>query len=124
MTIAYWCVLAAIAMPWLFVAIAKTKMKLKENRAPREYLERTEGWRQRAHWAQNNSFEILPGFAAAVIIAHQIGAPQDRIDGLAMAFIALRVLYGAAYISDVHVARSLLWSGGVACVVGLFFIGL
>jgi uncharacterized MAPEG superfamily protein len=39
---------------------------------------------------------------------------------LALAFIALRIAYTGAYVADKHLLRSILWAGGMACVVGLF----
>ena len=82
MTLAYWCVLAAILLPYAFTGFAKFQggFGLNENKNPREFLEKLSGARKRAHWAQQNSFEILPGFAAAVIISHLAGtAPQATI---------------------------------------------
>jgi uncharacterized MAPEG superfamily protein len=80
------------------------------------------GWRQRAAWAQLNAFEALPPFAAAVIIAQQLGAPQARIDLLALSFIGFRLAHGFAYIGNWATLRSLLWTGGMGCVIGLFIV--
>ncbi|MCH2553658.1 MAG: MAPEG family protein, partial [Alcanivorax sp.] len=87
MTLAYWCVLAAILLPYAFTGFAKFQggFGLNENKNPREFLEKLGGARKRAHWAPQNSFEILPGFAAAVISAHLAGtAPQATSDGIAL----------------------------------------
>ena len=51
MTIAFWCVLAAIFMPYVTTVIAKRTMPLRENRAPRLYKEGLTGVKQRAVWA-------------------------------------------------------------------------
>ncbi len=123
MTLAYWCVLAAILLPYAFTGFAKFQggFGLSENKNPREFLEKLSGARKRAHWAQQNSFEILPGFAAAVIIAHLAGtAPQATIDGIALAFVLSRVLFGICYIADWASARSLVWFFGMGCIVALF----
>ncbi|KZX83621.1 hypothetical protein A3717_34005, partial [Alcanivorax sp. HI0013] len=93
MTLAYWCVLAAIFLPYLNTALAKFQGGFgpKQNHNPREFLETLEGSRKRAHWAQQNSFEVTPAFAAAVIIAHLVQtAPQGTIDGIALAFVVSR----------------------------------
>lgn len=121
MTIAYWCVLAAGLMPILFVAVAKGAGKRFDNRDPRAWEARLSGMPARAHAAHLNSFEALPLFAAAVIIAHLAGAEQGRIDALALAFIALRLGYGICYIADWHLLRSVLWVGALGCCVALFF---
>ena len=122
MTIAYWTVLVAALMPIAFAGLAKAGGAGFDNRQPRVWLAQLDGWRQRAHAAQQNSHEAIAPFAAAVIIAHQLDAPQAAVDGLAVAFIVLRVLYGALYIADRDVLRSLVWLAGLACIVALFVV--
>lgn len=122
MTIAYWCVLVAALLPILFTGIAKYTGPGFDNRTPREFQDRLDGMRRRAHWAHLNSFEAFPPFAAAVIIAHQLGAAQGRVDALAIAFIVARLAYGALYMADLATLRSLAWVVGLGCVVGLFVI--
>src|SRR3546814_10004956 len=51
-----------------------------DNAAPRDYFEQSTGWRKRAHWAQLNSFEAFPAFAAAVIIAQIAAGPNATAD--------------------------------------------
>jgi uncharacterized MAPEG superfamily protein len=122
MTIAYWCVLIAAFLPILFTGVAKFSGKGFNNFAPRKFQDRLEGFRQRAHWAHLNSFEAFPPFAAAVIIAHQLGRSQATLDQLAMAFIAFRLIYGALYIADRASLRSVAWLAAVVCWVAMFFV--
>ena len=88
MTVAFWCVLIAIFLPLICSVIAKVssgKFRPGHNHDPRDFLERLEGLQRRAHAAQLNGFEVLPGFAAAVIIAHIAGKAQlVTIDVLAV----------------------------------------
>lgn len=119
MTIAYWCVLAAIVLPYIFTLIAKSSGRYN-NAAPREFLEKQEGYHKRAHWVQLNSYEAFPAFAAGVIIAHLCGVSQYTINILALSFIIARVLYGLAYLADKATLRSLVWGIGFACVIALF----
>jgi uncharacterized MAPEG superfamily protein len=119
MTIAYWCVLAAALLPYFTVAVAKSKSDF-DNAAPRDWLARQEGFRKRATWAHENAFEAFPPFAAGVIIAHLARAPQGWIDLLAIVFIAARIAYAALYILDQPTVRSIVWTVGFGCVVGLF----
>ena len=121
MTIAYWCVLAAAFVPYVFTLFAKSGARY-DNHAPREFLEKREGKHKRAHWAQLNGFEAFPPFAAAVIIAHLAGGAQDSINLLAVAFVALRLAYGFAYMADKAILRSILWALGLLCVISLFII--
>ena len=123
MTIAYWCVFIAILLPIAFTGLAKfsSGFKPKDNRAPRAFLDNLSGWQQRSNWAQQNTFESIPGFMAAVIIAHQMGGNQNSIDILAISYIIIRIVYGALYIADKASLRSVAWFLGVVCISGLFF---
>lgn len=120
MTIAYWSVLAAALLPYVFTLLAKAGGPRYNNYSPREFLEKQQGYRKRAHWTQLNGFEAFPPFAAAVIIAHQAGAVQSTIDLLALTFIACRILYGVMYLANKPNLRSLVWIAGIGCVVALF----
>ncbi|HRE14826.1 MAG TPA: MAPEG family protein [Usitatibacteraceae bacterium] len=119
MTFAFWCVLAAILLPYGTVGIAKWSSRY-DNHAPRDWLAGLEGRRKRAFHAHLNHFEALPAFASGVVIAHLARAPQGWVDGLAGAFVLLRVAYTWAYLEDRATLRSILWIGGLACVCGLF----
>ena len=105
MTLAYTCVLIAIIMPLVWAMYCKTphfKANDYDNNSPRPMLDKLEGRYQRANWAQQNSFEILPGYVAAVIVAHWAGANQTILDGLAVTFIISRVLFAICYHSCIY----------------------
>ncbi len=122
MTTAYWCVLVAGLLPYLATVTAKAGARF-DNRHPREWLARQTGWRARANAAQLNGFEAFPLFAAAVLVAHQVGAPQGRVDMLALTFVAARLAYLACYLADVHWLRSLAWFVGIGSAVAIFVAG-
>jgi uncharacterized MAPEG superfamily protein len=125
MTIAFWCVLIAAFIPLACSLTAKMSgsgFPPANNHNPREFLESLSGSRKRAHWAQQNTFEAFPPFAAAVIIAHIAHGSQQWVDGLAMAFVVLRVLYAVFYITDKASARSAAWGAALACMIGLFIV--
>jgi uncharacterized MAPEG superfamily protein len=127
MTIAYWTILVAILMPWVLAIIAKIPVAWRgsyDNNNPRILLASLKGRSQRANWAQQNSFEILPAYAAAVIVAHLAGAQQNFVDSLAVLFIVSRVLYAICYIQDWATLRSLVWAIGLACIAGLFVVSV
>jgi uncharacterized MAPEG superfamily protein len=116
-TVAYWCVLIAALLPLACAYLAKSQGFGKprsqggyDNNAPREWLARQQGWHARANAAQANTFEALPFFFAAVIIAHQLGAPQARVDILALLFITLRIIYVAMYVAGMPRTRSAIWA--------------
>lgn len=126
MTVAYWCVLAAIFLPYACFGIARNRGRasdgrsLRDNRRPRDFPNHIEGVAKRAWDAQLNSFESLPGFAAAVVIAHLASAPQGEIDVLAVAWVVARVVYVAFYLADRPALRSAAQFVSLACVLGLF----
>ena len=122
MTIAYWCVLAAALLPYLFTGVAKSAPGY-DNRRPRAWLAEREGVHERAHAAQLNGFEAFPPFAAAVVIAHLAGgAAQSTLDMLAGTWLLLRIAYGIAYLTDRDLLRSVLWVAATAIVVTLFVV--
>lgn len=129
MTIANICLIAACLLPVITAGIGKSPAFGKprreggfDNAAPRAWAEKLTGWQARAMAAQNNGFEALPLFIAGVLAAQQNHAAQDRIDALAMAFIAIRVVYIALYLANKPPLRSAVWAVGVACCISLFFI--
>lgn len=124
MSIAFWCVLVAGLLPYLGATIAKAGGRRYDNRDPREWLARQEGWRKRADNFQANSFEAFPLFAAAVIVAHLTGAEPSRIDQLALIFVAARLAYLAAYLANWHAARSVVWMIGLVATIVLFVSGV
>lgn len=130
-TLADTAVLVACLLPIVCAGLAKYKgfgtprhLGGFDNHDPRRWLSTLEGWQARAHAAQQNSFEALPLFIAGVLIAERLHpALQSRIDGLAMLFIAARIGYIAAYVTDRAALRTVLWTVGIGACIGLFFVG-
>ncbi len=129
-TVAYWCVLVAALLPIACAGLAKSgrfKVPRREggydNVNPREWLARQTDWRARANGAQSNSFEALPFFIGAVIIAHQLGAHQAQLDILAFLFIVLRMLYIMMYVAGMGTARSAVWCLGFATNIAILLVG-
>ena len=130
-TLAYWCVLVAALLPIVCAGIAKYGVLRVapekgglDNNDPRAWLARQTGWRARANAAQANTFEALPFFFAAVVIAHQLQASQTRLDLLALAFVVLRTGYILMYLTDLASARSVVWALAFFVNIGIFLAGL
>jgi uncharacterized MAPEG superfamily protein len=123
MTIAYWSLLAAFFLPVVAAGVAKAGRSDYDNADPRGWESRLDGYRRRAIAAMNNTYEALPFFAAAVIVAHQTGAAQARLDALAIAWLVLRGVYLAAYVADRATWRSLVWILALALNVWIFVLG-
>ena len=129
-TVAYWCVLIAALLPFACAWLAKSggfgKPRSQggfDNHEPRAWLSRLTDWRARANAAQANSFEALPFFIGAVVIAHQLGAPQARVDILAVLFVTLRVIYVAMYVAGLPMVRSAIWTVALAVNIAILFAG-
>lgn len=123
LTVAYWCVFIACGLPYLSAWIAKAgSFGPRDNQQPRDWAARQSGWRARANSAQANSFEGLPFFVGAVVIAHQLGAAQSRLDMLAVAYVVLRAIYIALYIKGVGSARSAVWALAFLVNIAILFL--
>ena len=133
-TISYGCLLIAAILPILCAWVAKTGLLGKaplegrfNNHDPRGFLAKQGGLSARANAAQANSFEALPFFIGAVLVAHQLGASEGAracwLDGLSVAFIVLRVAYIAAYLADWASVRSRIWTLGFLVNIAILFVG-
>lgn len=120
MSIAYWCILIAAALPYVWVLLAKRSAPGYNNKDPRGWLAKQESYRVRnANGAHLNAFEAFPAFAAAVLMAQFANVDAGRISMLAIAFVIFRTLHGIFYLGGRHGMRSLVWFGGFACVLAL-----
>lgn len=120
LTLADWCIfVAGVVVPFIFTIYAKATKDFN-NARPREYMERLEGARKRAHWAVQNGYETYPLFVAAVLLAERAGAVQSTVNMLALAFVTCRLVYCALYVADKATARSVVWMASIGCVVALF----
>ncbi len=116
--------LAACLLPYLFTAIAKifAGFNLKDNQNPREFLAKTTGVAARANAAQQNSFESLPLFVAAVLMAEYMVVPDYIISLLSGAYLLLRVAYGICYLANWSSLRTIIWLLSMACPITLLII--
>lgn len=129
-TLAHWCVLIAAMLPIVCTGIAKWGMFTKapeqggfDNRNPRAWLTRQTAWRARANAAQANSFEALPFFIGAVVIAHQLGAEQGLVNALAALFVLLRMAYIGLYVGNQAGLRSVVWTLALGANIAILFVG-
>jgi uncharacterized MAPEG superfamily protein len=124
MTIAELCLFAAVVLTILAVMPAKIDGRRKgefDNANPRNPAFYAAGLRARAQGAHQNSFEVFPFFAAAVLLAEMRSVPQGTVNALALAFVAARIIYVLCYLGDRPTARSITFSVGTAINIALFF---
>ena len=124
MTIAIACVLIAGILPIVAATVSKWGFRGYDNRNPRAWLAAQDGFRARANAAQANSWEAFPFFAAGVLAAQWMQAPQARVDALALAFIAARIVYLVLYVADRATLRSVVWTIGWICSIALYLSAL
>lgn len=116
----------ASLLPLLMAIAAKAfgGFGLADNSHPREFLQQTTGASARANAAQQNSYETLPMFLAAVIVAMLFFVSQSIINILAWLYVLIRVGYCVAYISNLATFRSILWVLSLACPLMLFYLAI
>ena len=126
MTLPFWCLFVSALLIYatkvpLAMAMAKSPGGY-DNKMPRDQQAKLEGWGKRAAAAHANGFEAFGIFAASVFVAH-LGHGSEKWSGiLAMGFVASRTVYPVLYIANIHVARSTVWTIGLACAGGLFLL--
>jgi uncharacterized MAPEG superfamily protein len=121
MTIAEFCLLGMVVLTIAVIAPAKFAGRHEfDNANPRDPTFYTTGFRMRSLAAHQNGLEAFPLFAAAVLLAEFRGVPQHVVDGLALAFVGIRVVYAICYIGNRPSLRSLVWTLALACNVAIF----
>ena len=122
MTIALWCILVAGLLPIVAAGIAKAGAADYDNARPREWLSSQSGRRARANAAQQNSYEGLPLFVGAVMVASFTQGPQPVIDQLAVLYVTARIAYIICYLGDRPTLRSVVWIAGLGACIALFVV--
>lgn len=105
-----WIILLAALVPLVATISAKIGGAGFTNNEPRSWLSNQTGWRARANAAQNNIFETLPFFYAALLYAYFNQGNPQLIQWYAIAWLLLRLFYIFVYIKDWATLRSLLWA--------------
>ncbi|MBU3723967.1 MAG: hypothetical protein FGM18_00460 [Burkholderiaceae bacterium] len=123
MTIAMWCLMITGLMPIVCAGISKWGASDYDNRAPREWLARQEGFRRRANAAQANCWEAFIWFGIAMTMAMFNKADPGKLDSLAIFFVVARILYVAFYVADKSSLRSLAWLAGLITTLTVFASG-
>ena len=121
-----WAMVVASLLPLAMALTAKALggFNLADNAHPRDFLQRTTGAAARANAAQQNSYETLPVFLAAVSVAMLFFVPQMIINTLAWLYVLIRIGYCVAYITNLAMFRSILWVLSIACCLMLFYLAI
>lgn len=117
-------ILIACILPYVFTIIAKVAggFTIADNQNPREFLAKTTGLAARANAVQQNSFESLPLFIAAILMAEYMVVSQHLIMMLGIAYIVLRIIYAICYLANISALRSIIWFLSMACPILLLLL--
>lgn len=117
-------ILIPCLLPYVFTMIAKktSGFKGRDNQNPRDFLSKTTGLAARANAAQQNSFESLPLFIAAILMAEYMVVPQTVIMTFGIAYIVLRIIYGICYLANWATLRSIIWILSLLCPICLLLL--
>lgn len=121
-----YCIAAAavlVYLPFVLVAYARTRVGF-DIAAPRTMFDKLPPYAQRANWAHQNSFEALTIFAPAALMAYVTGLDSTVAVGAAIAFVVVRLLYSVFYITNVPLARSLMFGIGSLCSGTLIILSI
>ncbi len=117
-------ILAACFLPYVFSTIARISSgyQAKQHGNLRDYLAQSTGLAARANAVQQNSFEGLPLFLTAVLVADYLVVPATYIIILGIAYLVLRVIYGICYLANWSNMRSIIWLLATLCPVALLVL--
>jgi uncharacterized MAPEG superfamily protein len=121
----YSIVAAAISvyLPFLLVGYARAKVGY-DTSAPRAMFDQLPDYAKRATWAHQNGFETFMIYSAAALIAYVTGVSSSLAANCAIAFVILRLLFSLFYITNIPIARSLMFGLGSLCTYTLFGLSL
>jgi uncharacterized MAPEG superfamily protein len=95
-----------------------------DHHQPRLQATELRGVAARAYAAQQNAWEGVVLFSAAIIVAHLAGADASWSAVTAVAFVVTRVLHAAFYIADIPPLRTGVFVLGLLCCVSLFGLAI
>jgi len=89
---------------------------------PREKRAQGRGIYARAWGAHYNLVEGFAYSAVAIIVAHLLKAPSDLVTGYALVYLASRLMFYFAYLSNLSLLRSQAYYVGTMSLVALFLL--
>ncbi len=124
MTTPFWCLLVAVLLPYVWAGVGvyykRQQFGTIDPNHPRAQSAALTDAGARANAAQLNSWEALPVFGAAVLVAHLAGADAGLSAVASLVFVASRVLHGSFYIRNLAPLRSLSFTVGFGACLWLF----
>jgi len=126
MTIPFWCLLIVMVLPIVLAGMGgyfrNAQLGTLDNSNPRGQVTELTGAGARVYAAQNNAWEALALFTAAVLTAHVLNADPAMSANLACAFVVFRVLHPICYLAGWATVRSLIFFGSLVSALWLFVL--
>jgi uncharacterized MAPEG superfamily protein len=126
MTIPFWCLLIAAILPivlsWVSGYYRNKQLGTIDNKNPRQQNAQLTGPGARAVAAQQNAWEALAVFTAAVMVSHFLNADADTAATAALVFIAARIIHGITYVANLDALRSLAFLVSFGSSLWLFLM--
>ena len=127
MTTPFWCLLIAAVIPYALnfigARLRTEQLGSFDNHHPRLQAAELRGAAARAYAAQQNAWEALAFFTAAVTVAHLAGADAGASATASVVFVVARVLHPIAYIADRVPLRPVIFTIGQLATLTLFALG-
>ena len=126
MTTPLWCLFIAVLIPYVLAftgtSFRRRQLGSVDNHNPRQQVLQLTGAGARCYAAQQNAWEALAVFTAAVATAHLAGADASDAARAAQIFIAARVVHAIAYLADQDKLRGIAFIVGLGCCISLFVL--
>ncbi|WP_298847570.1 MAPEG family protein [uncultured Salinicola sp.] len=128
MSLPLWCLLTTALLPfWLAFwgsSVRRREFGRMDNHHPRQQYARMEGRGARLWAAQQNAWEALALFTAAIVAVETVGSGGWLADVACVIFVVARIGHGLCYALDLATLRSAIFVVGFLAVLALFAIAL
>ena len=94
-----------------------------DNKNPRQQYAQATGVVSRVFAAQQNAWEGLMLFTAALVAAFVSGVPQEQLATVSIVFVIARILHAVFYMADRDMLRSLSYLVALGSVICIFIMG-
>jgi uncharacterized MAPEG superfamily protein len=128
MTTPFWCLLIVAVIPYVLSGVGAyfrvQQLGSLDAKHPRVQAIELRGVAARAYASQQNAWEALAVFGAAVIVAHLAGADPGASASASMLFVGTRLLHPVMYIADQAALRTGVFVVGLGSLVWLFWLAI
>lgn len=109
-------------MAWTAIYFRLKQFGKFDNHHPRQQQAALTGMGGRVQAAQANAWEALMLFTMVCFIAYASGLDLDRLDGVALLFLASRILHPILYIANLAWFRSGVFVVGMGCCLYIVYL--